>query len=76
MSIARWKLRISEIRIALPVAHSHVMNRVTRFSSEFQQRVMFGEHLDLASYEGGRRYTLNPPGRAFRSVVWDHYKVS
>ncbi|KAA0191349.1 Lysine-specific demethylase NO66, partial [Fasciolopsis buskii] len=40
-----------------------------------KQRVMFGEHLDLASYEGGRRYTLNPPGRAFRSVVWDHYKM-
>ncbi|TPP56448.1 Lysine-specific demethylase NO66 [Fasciola gigantica] len=40
-----------------------------------KQRVMFGEHLDLATYDDGQRFTLNPPGRAFRSVVWDHYKT-
>ncbi|GAA52775.1 lysine-specific demethylase NO66 [Clonorchis sinensis] len=40
-----------------------------------QERVMFTEHLDLAAYEDGRRYTLNPPGQAFPSVVWDHYNT-
>ncbi|VDP87131.1 unnamed protein product, partial [Echinostoma caproni] len=40
-----------------------------------KKRVMFGEHLDLASYKDGQRYTLNPPGRAYRSVVWDHYNI-
>ncbi|TGZ55486.1 hypothetical protein CRM22_010396 [Opisthorchis felineus] len=40
-----------------------------------QERVMFTEHLDLAAYEDGRRYTLNPPGQAFPSIVWDHYNT-
>ncbi|CAL8072348.1 unnamed protein product [Calicophoron daubneyi] len=40
-----------------------------------EERVMFTEHIDLATYENGHRYTRNPPGRAFRSVVWDHYNM-
>ncbi|KAA3673276.1 bifunctional lysine-specific demethylase and histidyl-hydroxylase NO66 [Paragonimus westermani] len=39
------------------------------------RRVMFTEHLDLASYLDGERYTLNPAGRAFRSIVWNHYNT-
>lgn len=38
-----------------------------------EERVMFTEHMDVVSYRDGQRLTLNPPGRAFRPIVWDLY---
>ncbi|KAF7233337.1 hypothetical protein EG68_08976 [Paragonimus skrjabini miyazakii] len=66
--------------------HPLLIQRNCKFSNDWlstkdidsillNQRVMFTEHLDLASYLDGERYTLNPAGRAFRSIVWEHYKT-
>ncbi|KAF6768056.1 hypothetical protein AHF37_03831 [Paragonimus kellicotti] len=66
--------------------HPLLIQRNCKFSNDWlstkdidsillNKRVMFTEHLDLASYLDGQRYTLNPAGRAFRSVVWEHYNT-
>ncbi|KAL6043240.1 hypothetical protein STEG23_022760 [Scotinomys teguina] len=37
--------------------------------------VQFGQHLDAARYVGGRRETLNPPGRALPAAAWSLYRA-
>lgn len=37
--------------------------------------VHFGQHLDAARYVGGRRETLNPPGRALPAAAWSLYRA-
>uniref|UniRef100_A0A915HYF7 Bifunctional lysine-specific demethylase and histidyl-hydroxylase n=1 Tax=Romanomermis culicivorax TaxID=13658 RepID=A0A915HYF7_ROMCU len=39
------------------------------------QNIEFGVNLDVVKYENGQRTTLNPEGRAVRSVVWDFYEA-
>ena len=41
-----------------------------------QEHIEFGVNLDVTAYRDGKRETLNPPGRAYRPVVWDHYQVT
>lgn len=36
--------------------------------------VQFTKNIDITSYENGQRKTLNPDGRAYAPVVWDHYQ--
>jgi len=37
--------------------------------------LLFGENIDVVTYSrSGKRETHNPEGRAFASVVWDHYQ--
>ena len=45
------------------------------FKYGFQEYIEFGVNLDVTSYKNGERSTLNPPGRAYRPVVWDYYQV-
>ena len=42
----------------------------------FQEPVRFGTNIDLTTYTDGKRETLNPAGRAYPGIVWDHYQVS
>ncbi|KAH3856909.1 hypothetical protein DPMN_099504 [Dreissena polymorpha] len=50
------------------------------FSTEELDRILhnefvqFGVNLDVTSYRDGKRETHNPPGRAYRSLVWDFYQ--
>lgn len=39
-----------------------------------KEDIQFGVNLDVTSYRDGKRETHNPPGRAYRSVVWDYYQ--
>lgn len=39
-----------------------------------KEHIEFGVNLDVTSYQDGKRETHNPPGRAYRSVVWDFYQ--
>ncbi|WAR18247.1 RIOX1-like protein [Mya arenaria] len=39
-----------------------------------EEHIEFGTNLDVTSYTDGKRETLNPPGRAYRAVVWDYYQ--
>ena len=40
-----------------------------------QERVRFGVNIDLTTFKDGKRETHNPAGRAYPSIVWDHYQV-
>lgn len=40
-----------------------------------QNHLEFTTNVDITSYEGGKRNTHNPDGRAFASVVWELFKV-
>ncbi|KAK7792710.1 hypothetical protein R5R35_007524 [Gryllus longicercus] len=35
--------------------------------------ILFSKNIDVTSYRNGKRETLNPPGRATPSIVWDFY---
>jgi len=37
-----------------------------------EQRVLYGKHLDITSYDG-QRETHNPVGRVYPAVMWDYY---
>eukprot|EP00088_Acartia_fossae_P035081 TRINITY_DN3609_c0_g1_i10.p1 TRINITY_DN3609_c0_g1~~TRINITY_DN3609_c0_g1_i10.p1 ORF type:complete len:524 (-),score=84.78 TRINITY_DN3609_c0_g1_i10:327-1862(-) len=37
-----------------------------------EQRVLYGKHLDITSYDG-KRETHNPIGRVYPAVMWDYY---
>jgi len=37
-----------------------------------EQRVLYGKHLDITSYDGERE-THNPEGRVYPAVMWDYY---
>jgi len=37
-----------------------------------EQRVLYGKHMDITSYDG-KRETHNPEGRVYPPVMWDYY---
>jgi len=38
------------------------------------EHIIFGKHLNVTTYSGGKRETHDPVGRAYPSVVWDYYQ--
>lgn len=39
-----------------------------------EERIIFGEHIDVTTYSNGKRETHNVAGRAHASVIWDYFQ--
>lgn len=60
------------------LGYKQLLQSVTLDTSSLymQNHLEFTRNVDITSYEGGKRRTHNPEGRAFASVVWEFFKVN
>lgn len=79
VSVTKFFREIWEKKPLLVRRHNAGYNDGWFSTSELDQilrneKIMFGENIDVVSYINNKRETHNPSGRAFPAVVWDFYQ--
>lgn len=72
--VSHWEKKPYHLQRNHPGYFKHIMSSEMLDEMLRENSLFYTRNVDVVSYEGGKRETHNPEGRAVPSAVWDYYQ--